>query len=302
MKQISYYDSGAKIFANGEPIYINKVEEKVEEHLHAHDFIEIAYVISGTGIHSINGKDHVVSRGELFIINHEIPHEFKSFLDLKKSRLRIYNCIFKPEFLDYTLVNCTDFHNVINDFLFRSILFNEDEDLNDFKIIDGENKIIEEIYEKMLREYSLKEQGYIEILRAYLIELIINIFREYSRSNMSEEPTKIKNKNIIDKVIRYMKENYSKKIKTEDLSTIAFFSPSYFSKLFKESTLMTISEYIQNLRIKEACRLLTSTDYKVIEVALDVGYKDIKFFNQIFKKITGKTPSEYRNMSVERFL
>lgn len=294
MKQILYYDSGEKLFTNGDLIHINRVEEAIETHLHAHDFIEIAYVISGTGIHSINGKDHVVSKGELFIINHEIPHEFKSLPDLKKPRLRIYNCVFKPEFLDYTLVNCKDFHNVITNFLFRSILFDEDEDLNDLKIIDGENKIIEEIFEKMHLEYKLMGQGYIEILRAYLIELIINIFREYSRSDINEKPTKPKNKNIIDKVIRYMKENYSKEIKIEDLSTIAFFSPNYFSRLFKESTSMTISEYIQNLRIKEACRLLISTDNKVIDIALDVGYKDIKFFNQIFKKITGKMPSEYR--------
>jgi YesN/AraC family two-component response regulator len=91
-----------------------------------------------------------------------------------------------------------------------------------------------------------------------------------------------------------MKDNYSSDIKLEDLATRAFLSPNYFSKLFKDCTSITISDYIQKLRIEEACNLLKNTDKKIIDISGEVGYKDIKFFNQIFKKIIGKTPSDYR--------
>ncbi len=57
---------------------------------------------------------------------------------------------------------------------------------------------------------------------------------------------------------------------------------------------MTVFEYAQNIRIEEACKLLKTTDKKVIEIAMSVGYKDLKFFNKVFKRYTDTTPREYR--------
>jgi AraC family L-rhamnose operon transcriptional activator RhaR len=292
--KMSYYDTGENFFGHGEPIYINKAYEQVEAHLHAHDFIEIAYVMSGCGIHSIGENEYSVSKGDLFIINYDIPHEFRSLPDPSKPQLIVYNCVFRPEFLDYTLVNCKDFYEVTHHFLFQSLLLKEMPESNDIKLIDNETRDIEEIYEKMYREYQIKEEGYIEILRAYVIELLITIFRLYRKNKPLYDSRDLQRRQLIDKVIRYMKDNYSKELKLEDLSTIAFLSPNYFSKLFKDCTAMTLSEYIQKIRIEEACKLLTDTDKKIIEIAYDVGYKDTKFFNQLFKKIVGKTPGGYR--------
>lgn len=291
---MSYYDTGERFFSKGEPIYINKAYEQVGSHLHAHDFIEIAYVMSGCGIHRIGEKEYAVSKGDLFIINYDIPHEFRSLADRSKPQLVVYNCIFRPEFLDYTLVNCKDFYEVTHHFLFQALLINETSQYKDIKLIDSETTDIEELYEKMYLEYQIKEEGYIEILRAYVIELLITIFRSFRKNKSLDNKGDLQRRKLIDKVIRYMKDNYSKELKLEDLSTIAFLSPNYFSKLFKESTSMTLSEYIQKIRIEEACKLLLDTDKKIIDVAYDVGYKDIKFFNQLFKKIVGKTPGEYR--------
>ncbi|MGD8401468.1 MAG: helix-turn-helix domain-containing protein, partial [Bacillota bacterium] len=54
------------------------------------------------------------------------------------------------------------------------------------------------------------------------------------------------------------------------------------------------SDYVQKVRIDEACRLLHATDLKILDVALQAGFKDLKFFYDVFKKITGKTPGDYR--------
>jgi len=63
---------------------------------------------------------------------------------------------------------------------------------------------------------------------------------------------------------------------------------------------VTVSEYIQKIRIEEACNLLRNSNYKVILIAQMVGYKDIKHFNEIFKKITGMTPSSYKKSLPKR--
>lgn len=292
--KLSYYATKIEFLSDKEPIYLNKACEQAESHLHAHDFIEIAYVAKGIGTHSIGDNIYNVSKGDLFIINYNIPHEFRSLEDPSKPRLWVYNCIFQPGFLDYTLVNCKDFSNITQHFLFRSI-FPEEATLNDdIKLQSKESQEIEDLYEKMYREFKLKDEGYIEIIRAYVIELLITIFRLYKRTEVINNRLETHRQEIMNRVTHYMKNNYRKDLKLEDLSTMAFLSPNYFAKLFKECTSMTISEYVQNIRIEEACHLLKTTEKKVIDIAFEVGYKDIKYFNQIFKKISGKTPGDYR--------
>jgi AraC family transcriptional regulator, L-rhamnose operon transcriptional activator RhaR len=292
--KLAYYDNGSSLFKNNEQIFINKSLEASNSHLHAHDYIEIAYVAAGKGIHSIGDKEYSVSKGDLFIINYDVPHEFRSLECPCEPKLWVYNCVFKPEFLDYNLVNCRDFKDITHHFLFNSFFPEEGDHKHDIKFLQGSGRDIEELYEKMYREYNLKDEGYIEILRAYVIELLITVLRAFRRSSLLSERIENQRRQVIDKIIHHMKDNYKSELKLEELSTLAFLSPSYFCKLFKDCTSMTVSEYLQKIRIDGACDLLRTTNRKIIDISLEIGYKDIKHFNHIFKKITGKTPGEYR--------
>jgi len=294
IKALDYYKEAKELLSKEEPIYLNKAIESSKSHLHSHNFIEIAFVASGVGIHSIGDKEYEVSKGDLFIINYDIPHEFKSLEDSKYPNLHIYNCIFRPYFLDDRLTDCKDFYEMSKHFQFPTVFPEGTKYVGDITLMDKESAAIDGIYEKMFREYELKEEGYIEILRVYVIELLITIFRLYNRKDALRDKLYSYRQEMINKVTYYMKENYAKDIKLEDLANMAFLSPNYFSKLFKECTSHTISEYIQKLRIKEACKLLKTTDIKIIEISGMVGYKDIKYFNEIFKRWEGKTPGEYR--------
>jgi AraC-like DNA-binding protein len=286
------YDDGGRLFKNGEMIFLNRSTESVESHIHAHDYIEIAYVASGKGIHLIGGNEFSVTKGDLFIINYDIPHEFRSIDNSKDGSVVVYNCVFRPEFIDKSLINSRCFSDITHIFLLSSLL--DEAVSNDIKLLGNDNEEIEELYKKMYLEYSFKEYGYIEILRAYLLELLIKIFRLYRKSDTTE--SRSRDRKYFDHVIRFMKQHYNKDIKLEELASMAFLSRNYFCSCFKECTGVTVLEYIQELRINEACSLLKSNDRKIVDIAECVGYKDIKFFNKIFKKIIGKSPSEYRNL------
>lgn len=290
----AHYMTGSDYFRDGESIYVNKATEKADPHPHSHDFLEIAYVASGCGIHRLGNVEYSVSQGDLFIINYNILHEFRSLREQSESPLIVYNCVFNPDFLDYSLVNCKDFYDITHHFLFRSLFPDEGENKSDLRLHGHDSRGIEELYEKMFREYNLREDGYIEILRAYVIELLITIFRAFRNSNMLEEGNDNRRRQVIEKVMLYMKNNYTNELKLEDLSLMAFLSRNYFCKLFKDVTNMTVMEYAQKIRIEEACILLLDTDKKIIDIISEVGYRDIKFFNQIFKRKTGMTPSKYR--------
>lgn len=99
---------------------------------------------------------------------------------------------------------------------------------------------------------------------------------------------------------QYIEENKGKNIKLEELAKTVGFSYAYFSSLFKKETGQTLTDYIQNTRIKEAKQLLVEKDTSISEVALQAGYNDVKFFTKQFKKAVGISPNEYHKMFVER--
>lgn len=286
--------TGENFFRPGEAIYINKAHEEAESHLHAHDFIEIAYVASGTGIHRIGETEYPVSKGDLFIINFDIPHEFRSLPERSKPGLIVYNCVFKPEFFDYGLINSKDFHDITHHFLFRLLFPDEDSIPGDIVLLGKDSAELEQLYVKMYDEYYHQETGYVEMLRAYVIELLVLIVRLFKKAHASNNSLNHHRRQIIEAAMRYMMENYDKEIRLEELSMMSFFSRNYFCKLFKDTTGMTVSEYIQKLRIQEACKLLKGTNKSVLEISSLVGYNDIKFFNNVFKRNTGVSPTAYK--------
>jgi AraC family transcriptional regulator, L-rhamnose operon transcriptional activator RhaR len=285
---------GDTLFRKNELVYINRSDEIPEycNVVHKHDFIEISYVISGEGTHIVGDHAFTTVKGDLFIINFDVPHGFFPKAGSERDPI-VYNCIFMPKFLDTSLFSSIHFQDITSSFLFKS-LFPEDFQPNpDLQLRGAEFNEIGELFNKMLTEYKLMKKGYPDMIRAYLIELIVKIFRCMD-SSPARQPS-LKNKEMIEKAIEYMKNNFNSEIKLEDLAMKSFISRNYFSRLFREVTGRSFSDYIQSLRIDEACSMLKNTDLKVIDIASRVGFHDTKFFYEVFKKITGKTPGDYRS-------
>src|SRR5690606_934739 len=99
----------------------------------------------------------------------------------------------------------------------------------------------------------------------------------------------------IQKVQDYIEENYCNKISIESLATLINTGRRTFERRFKVATNNTPIEYIQRVRIEAAKKFFEASRKNVSEIMFDVGYTDTKAFRDIFKKITGLTPIEYRN-------
>ena len=95
--------------------------------------------------------------------------------------------------------------------------------------------------------------------------------------------------------IAYINDHYQEPFTMEDLSKVCYFSPNYLGVLFKKHTGQGIPEYVRNLRIDEAKRLLQNGQAKAYEVALQVGYSDYELFRRVFKKMVGVNPNLYKN-------
>ncbi|GAA3407750.1 response regulator [Paenibacillus hodogayensis] len=95
-------------------------------------------------------------------------------------------------------------------------------------------------------------------------------------------------------MVKYIDHHYQNKLYLKDLSVQFFINQVYCCQLFKKHLGKTFSEYVTELRIKKACELLKYTDLSIEEVATKVGYVDYYYFNKVFKKQSGITPSKFR--------
>lgn len=99
---------------------------------------------------------------------------------------------------------------------------------------------------------------------------------------------------VIGKAQAYIADHYQKDLSIEEVAELADLSISHFCTLFKQVTGYTFLEYLTQCRMEKAKTILLNTNVKVYQVAPLVGYQDPRYFTQVFKKVTGKTPSEYR--------
>ncbi|MBS4210632.1 response regulator [Bacillus sp. FJAT-50079] len=98
----------------------------------------------------------------------------------------------------------------------------------------------------------------------------------------------------IEQVIQYMKTSISADFSLATAANMAHLSPSYFCKLFKKQTGTNFSDYVISIRMEEASRLLVHTSLRISEIADRLGYADLAYFSNSFKKVMGVTPSQYR--------
>ncbi len=99
-----------------------------------------------------------------------------------------------------------------------------------------------------------------------------------------------------EKAVRYIQENYAEKITIKDIANHINIHPSYLSAIFRKHLNQSVNSYINFHRINIAKQMLRNSDSSITDIALLTGFYDAQHFLKTFKKNTGLTPSEYRNM------
>lgn len=98
----------------------------------------------------------------------------------------------------------------------------------------------------------------------------------------------------VQRAVAYIQENVGQGLSLQQVARHVHMNSNYFSELFKRETGQNYIEFVTQVKMKKAMALLLETPAKISEVANEIGYEDMKYFNRLFKKFTGMTPSEYR--------
>ena len=124
------------------------------------------------------------------------------------------------------------------------------------------------------------------------LEEYANLLFSIQQSKLQEA---IDSEDIIVRARKFIEENFRENIDRNDVAAVTFVTPNYLSKIFKNKMNMNLREYINQLRIEEAKRLLISTSMSISEIASNVGYYNISYFSTVFHKLVGVSPFDWRN-------
>jgi AraC-like DNA-binding protein len=215
--------------------------------------------------------------GDLVLLGNHLPHTWSGKLndDIKSDAVVIQ---FSKEFIAPFLgLNESLLIKNMLDTSVRGIRFEPDEELVS-KIIaltetNGVDKILKLI--SVLDDLSKKQPTLIA-------------------SNSFHNVVSKKNEMRINKVCLYIQNNFYTKISLKEVADLIFLTESNFCKFFKKATGKTYSDYLNELRINEACRLLVQTEKSINQISFDCGFETLSYFNRVFLNKKGVTPSLFR--------
>ncbi|MBR3893692.1 MAG: helix-turn-helix domain-containing protein [Clostridia bacterium] len=269
----------------GDKFYLTRHRDVKAVSMHDHSFLELTYILRGKVEHTLDGQTSELKVGDYLIVDYGSRHSYRA---VGAEGFDNLDCLFLPELLDPILKGTKSLRTVLEHYLIHfnlqalvqnpaHIVFHDD---------DGR---IGKLLSLMQVEAQTREAGYTEMIRCYLIELLLLTMRR-----LDDAQSAATGQDISAFLTKYVSEHYMEDIKLQELAARLNYSLPYISKRFKDDTGVSFVHYLQNYRVMQGCRLLSSSNRTLSEITEMVGYRDVKFFSALVKRMTGLSPSDFR--------
>ena len=242
--------------------------------MHAHpNHLEIQYISSGKAYMRIGGHSYSVKKGDVVIYNAGVMHDERADPECGMS---FYNCGIK----NFRLPSLPAEHLLAHDVkpVLHAGKFSED---------------IKSIFHIIFEQVSQKK-----IYAAQISHHLLNALLTILATQLPQE--KLIRRNRFDTAFQeckaFIDEHFTENLSVEELSKIAHMSVSGFSHHFKKVSGLSPVQYLIQLKIGSAQKLLITTDKSITEISMSLGYDNISHFNTQFKKIVGTSPQNYRKL------
>jgi len=265
-------------------VIINRTKSEFTYPVHVHPEYELNFIENAKGAQRIVGDSmEVIDDLELCLIgNASLEHAWMNFHCESKEIHEITIQFHKDLFLE-SLLNKKQFHSVavMLENAKKGMLFSR--------------PVIEKVKDRL--DYLNKGQnGFYSVLE--LLTILYELSNdENSRilcsSTFNKQDDSSESRRI-QKVITYLNSNYQKEIRLLDVANYVNMSEVSFSRFMKKRTGKNYIDYLNDLRLGIASRILIDTSKTIAEISFECGYNNLSNFNRIFKKRKGLTPKEFR--------
>ncbi|RXP45167.1 AraC family transcriptional regulator [Lutibacter sp. HS1-25] len=255
-------------------------DETFYEKLHQHKEIQISVVLHGEGTYIIGDCVGDFKKHDVFVLGENLPHVFKRDAAFEKET-EIVSLFFSKNSYGEEFFNLPEFEH-FQHFFNDSIL--------GYQVLSNKDKIT--LLLSKLKKLPKYEQ-FISFLE------ILNLITEADKLKLSslinlKKYAGDEGKRMSD-IFQYSMENFHKEVSLEDVANIANMTPNAFCRYFKQRTNKTFVNFLIDIRIGNACKLLAKkNDLSITEISYKSGFNNLANFNRKFKAMKGITPSEFR--------
>ena len=260
--------------------HIRDVNRAFQIPVHWHDELEIIYVKRGSLNVNIAGESYVGKPGDAFVVSPGNLH----FMGSQTGKVDYYTFLFPMKYVTFNA----------EDMLDREVL----EPLNNGRLMiyPQIGKTARDICEELIDIHKLKNSEAEQEIAVQLktkMTLLQFILKMWQEGLIMDNTTS--GRNTVEKeMISYIQQNYTEKISLKEFGTQFHLSEKYISRYFKEHFHITLSQYVNHLRLEHARQLLQDTTLPITEVAMQSGYQNVSYFIRSFKEIYGMSPLKYR--------
>jgi AraC-like DNA-binding protein len=253
--------------------------------IHIHDVLELNFVANAAGARRVVGdSSEVIDNLDLVLITSpDLEHVWEQY-ECKSEDIHEVTVQFRLNFdLDTSPFRFSSYKSIY-DMLIRAQ-----------RGLAFPPEAIMLVYHRLARLSSI-EEGFIAVQEFFSILYELSKFddaRELASSSFAKVEVVSESKRIL-KVKNYIDEHYKDDLSLEQLADIVGMTPTAFSRYFKQRTAKNISEYIVDIRLGHAARLLVDTSDSVSEICWATGFNTLSNFNRLFRKRKGCSPTEFR--------
>jgi len=262
-------------------LYIQNYKgESFYEKLHQHKEIQISLIAEGEGTYIIGDCVGEFKKNDIFVIGEDLPHIFKrdtAFIN----ETDMVSLFFSKNSYGEGFFNLPEFEHFQKFFNDASL---------GFKVLSNKEKLSLHLSQIKKRSKYKQFTTFLEILgiisegKKRTLSSLINL-KKYAGNE---------GKRMSD-IFQYTMNNYHNEISLDQVSDIANMTPNAFCRYFKQRTNKTFVNFLIDIRIGNACKLLAkNNDLNITEISYKSGFNNLANFNRKFKAIKGVTPSEYR--------
>ncbi|MCH5274723.1 MAG: AraC family transcriptional regulator [Lachnospiraceae bacterium] len=251
-----------------------------EIYYHAHDHLEIAFILSGCGRYRIDGELYDVEEGDLLILNPHVLHQ-----GLVKSEEN----------------PATEFFVGAAELWLQGFAENTLPTPDDGPILHTQGELRQKIFRlctSMESEKTADWEGRYFMMKAYMMQLLLLVLKtrmEPEEITDGRSFESVNKKYVVEQILDYFEDHYAEKISLDRIAGNMYLSPFYISRIFKSEVGDTPIRHLINIRLEKAMELMQSGfSGSIQEVAARVGYEDAYHFSKLFKKRYGYPPSQVK--------
>jgi AraC-like DNA-binding protein len=251
--------------------------------LHFHPEWQITLILEGSGTQFVGDNVGRFQPYDIYLLGSNLPHVFRNDADYYTADMRAYSIsiYFRGDILGENFFDIPETSHL------KSLL---NEASRGFRIRNRETNEMTTLIKSITYKKGFdKLLTFLEILNA----LSVSSEKQYLSSITYQITKKETDNQRINNVFEFLMRNYEREVNLEEVAEIANMTPNAFCRFFKLRTRKTFSEFLNDIRIGHACRMLQSGNNSVLEVCYANGFNNVSNFNRQFKNRTKMTPSAY---------